>query len=244
MDVFYPSRPAKPVPLVLQVSSTKDYGKWINLRACYIYGLLTAGYAGAVMQWNGGEKVSPRGTVFPEKQAARLFRARADHWGLSGKLGITGHSKGSSRAAVAALVNETKCEADPGLHADQSGRFQAALMSAGQHDKAHLKEDGFLDQIGSRKREALQASRKRESGEDEEGESSCDFASPDDPPVFLCIGGQDKPFRVAQMKRLAAKCKDAGILYKFVLDPDYGHSYNPKPAVVREIFAYFDRQLK
>lgn len=244
MDVFYPSRPARPVPLVLQISSTKDHGKWINLRACYLYGLLTAGYAGAVMQWNGGEKVSPRGKVFPEKQAARLLRARADHWGLSGKLGVTGHSKGSSRAAVAALVNETDCEADRGPHAEQSSRFQAALMSAGQHDKAHLIEDGFLDQIGSRKRKAILASRKRKSGVDEGGKSSCDYVSKDDPSVFLSVGGRDKPFRVAQMKRLAAKCKKAGILYRFVLDPDLGHAYNPKPAVIREIFAYFDKKLK
>ncbi len=244
MDVFYPSRPARPVPLVLQISSTKDHGKWINLRACYLYGLLTGGYAGAVMQWNGGEKVAPRGTVFPEKHAARLLRARADRWGLSGKLGVTGHSKGSSRAAVAALVNETDCEANRGPHADQSSRFQAALMSAGQHDKAHLIEDGFLDQIGRRKREAILASRKENPEGDDEGKSPCDYVSKDDPPVFLSVGGKDKGFRVAQMKRLAAKCKEAGILYKFVLDPDLGHAYNPKPAVIREIFAYFDKQLK
>ena len=244
MDVFYPSRPARPVPLVLQISSTKDHGKWINLRACYMYGLLTGGYAGAVMQWNGGQRVSPRGKVFPEKQAARLLRARADRWGLSGKLGVTGHSKGSSRAAVAALINETNCEAHLGPHAKQSSRFQAALMSAGQHDKAHLFEDGFLDQVGSRKRKAILASRGKKSGEDERGKSPCDYASKDDPPVFLSVGGRDKGFRVAQMKRLAAQCKKAGILYKFVLDPDLGHAYNPKPAVIREIFAYFDKQLK
>ena len=244
MDVFYPSRPARPVPLVLQISSTKDHGKWINLRACYLYGLLTAGHAGAVMQWNGGDKVSPRGTVFPEKHAARLFRARADHWGLSGKLGVTGHSKGSSRAAVAALVNETDCEANLGPHAKQSSRFQAALMSAGQHDKAHLIEDGFLDQIGERKRKAILASRGKNPKEDDEGKSAIDYASKGDPPVFLSTGGKDKPFRVAQMKRLAAKCKEVGILHKFVLDPELEHAYNPKPAVIREIFAYFDKQLK
>ena len=244
MDVFYVSRPAQPVPLVLQISSTKDYGKWINLRACYVYGLLTHGYAGAVMQWNGGEKVSPRGTVFPEKQVARLLRARADHWGLSGKLGVTGHSKGSSRAAVAALVNETNCETEAGPHADQSGRFQAALMSAGQHDKAHLKEDGFFDQIGPRKRQALQAKSEQKHAEHDEEKSSCDYVSADDPPVFLSVGAQDRPFRVAQMKRLAAKCEEVGILYKFVLDPDLGHAYNPRPEVLRDVFAYFDKQLK
>jgi hypothetical protein len=244
MDVFHPSHPARPVPLVLQISSTKDHGKWINLRACYLYGMLTAGYAGAVMQWNGGDKVSPRGRVFPEKRAARLLRARAGHWGLSGKLGVTGHSKGSSRAAVAALVNETDCEEDLGPHADQSDRFQAALMSAGQHDKAHLYEDGFLQQVGRRKREALLAERGKQRGKDTEGKSAIDYVSPDDPPVFLSVGGRDKPFRVAQMKRLAARCREVGILHKFVLEPKLEHAYNPRPAVIRETLEYFDKQLK
>ena len=91
---------------------------------------------------------------------------------------------------------------------------------------------------------ALRASRKNKSSEDEGGESSSDYASKDDALVFLSVGAQDKPFRVAQMKRLAAKCQEAGILYKLVVDPDLAHAYNPKPEVIREIFAYFDKQLK
>ena len=64
MDVIYPSGSSAPVPLMLQITSTKDSGKWINQRAYYIYGLLTTGYAGAIMDYNGGAKVSPKGEVF------------------------------------------------------------------------------------------------------------------------------------------------------------------------------------
>jgi hypothetical protein len=229
MDVLYPSQTTKPVPLVLLISSKKDYGKWINGAACYLYGLTTTGYAGAVMQHDDGQQVAPHGPVFPEKQAARLLRARADHWGLSGKLGVTGHSKGSSRAALAAFVNEASYEKNLDPHSNASARFQAVLLAAGKHDNAHLKEDGFT---------------KRKGTDEDDETSSIEFVSSDDPPAFLCIGGQDKPFRVAQMKRMAAKCKEAGILYKFVLDPDIGHAYDPKPAIIREIFAFFDKQLK
>ncbi|MHC4500719.1 MAG: hypothetical protein ACYS21_16600, partial [Planctomycetota bacterium] len=61
MDVIYPSGRSDPVPLMLQITSTKTPGKWINQRAYYIYGLLTTGYAGAIMDYNGGDRVSPVG---------------------------------------------------------------------------------------------------------------------------------------------------------------------------------------
>jgi hypothetical protein len=154
MDVIYPSGQSGPVPLMLQITSTKEPGKWINQRAYYIYGLLTTGYAGAIMDYKGGDRVSPVGRVFPEKQAARLLRANAKKWNLSGKLGVTGHSKGSSRAAKAAFVNEAEFEDDPGPHAEQSARFQVVLASAGQHAKEFLIEDGYLDEVGQSKREA------------------------------------------------------------------------------------------
>jgi len=158
MDVIYPSGQSDPVPLMLQITSTKDAGKWINQRAYYIYGLLTTGYAGAIMDYNGGDRVSPVGRVFPEKQAARLLRANAKRWNLSGKLGVTGHSKGSSRAAKAAFVNDAKFEDDPGPHAEQSARFQVVLASAGQHAKEFLIEDGYLDEVGPSIRNQWRAS--------------------------------------------------------------------------------------
>ena len=46
---------------------------------------------------------------------------------------------------------------------------------------------------------ALLAERKLEPDARPEGNSSCDYVSAGDAPVFLSIGGKDKPFRVAQM---------------------------------------------
>jgi len=144
MDVIYPSGRTDPVPLMLQITSTKERGKWINQRAYYIYGLLATGYAGAIMDWNGtGPGAAPGGDVFPEKRAARLLRAHARNWNLSGRIGVTGHSKGSGRAGKAAFINEGNWEADRGPYAEKSGRFQAALLSAGQHAPEFLIKDGF-----------------------------------------------------------------------------------------------------
>jgi len=204
------------VPLMLQVTSTKERGKWINQRAYYIYGLLTAGYAGAIMDWNGtGPGAAPGGDVFPEKRAARLLRARARDWNLSGRLGVTGHSKGSSRAGKAAFINEGNWEADRGPYAEQSDRFQVALLSAGQHAPEFLIEDGFHKPV-------------RETSEQLRKVSTLTYMTPDDPPVFLSVGQLDREFRVKQMKRMAARCEEVGITYRLFVQKGMGHMYNPR----------------
>lgn len=244
MDVIYPSGQCDPVPLMLQITSTKDPGKWINQRAYYIYGLLTTGYAGAIMDYNGGAKVSPVGDVFPEKRAARLIRANAEKWNLSGKIGVTGHSKGSSRAAKAAFINDGEREKSPGPHAKQSDRFQVALLSAGQHAKEFLIDDGYLDEVSRAKRESAERSLAQETVEEIRINSTCAYVTPDDPPVFLCVGELDKKFRVAQMKRLAAQCKEVGLEYRLVVQKEMPHMYIPDPTVIGQIFSFLDKHLK
>ncbi len=244
MDVIYPSGEADPVPLMLQITSIKDTGFWINQRAYYIYGLLTNGYAGAIMEHNGGTQFSPKGFLFPEKRAARLLRAEAEKWNLSGKIGVTGHSKGSSRAAKAAFLNDGEREGDPGPNADQSDRFQASLLSAGMHATEFLIEDGYLDEVGEAKREAAQKQFEEMTLEEMLEISTTTYVTPDDPPAFLCVGELDKGFRVAQMTRLAHKCREVGLEHRFVIQPDMPHQYIDDPVVIGRIFRFLDRYLK
>ncbi len=232
MDVIYPSGQTDPVPLMLQITSTKERGKWINQRAYYIYGLLTTGYAGAIMDWNGtGPGATPGGDVFPEKRAARLLRARARNWNLSGRIGVTGHSKGSGRAGKAALINEGNWEADRGPYAEKSDRFQVALLSAGQHAPEFLIEDGFHKPIRQSKDELARV-------------SSLTYVTPDDPPVFLSVGELDREFRVKQMKRVAARCDEVGVTYRLFVQKGMGHMYNPRPEVIGHIYSFLDWHLK
>jgi hypothetical protein len=244
MDVIYPSGRSAKVPLMLQITSVSQPGKWINQRAYYIYGLLTRGYAGAIMDWNSGDKVSPTGRVFPEKQAARLLHANADKYNLSGKLGVTGHSKGSTRAAMAAFINESECEADLGPHADQSAMFQVALISAGRHVSETLIEDGLLNYISEKKAKERLKQQKEVPFDTIRIGSSSAYLTPDDPPVFLSVGSLDDKYRVVQMKRLAAKCEEVGLEHRFILQEGMGHMYNPDPKVIGEIYTFFDKYLK
>lgn len=244
MDVIYPSGDAAPVPLMLQISSIKTQGPWINQRAYYIYGLLTNGYAGAIMEHNGGSMFSPKGELFPEKRAARLLRAEADRWNLSGKLGVTGHSKGSSRAAKAAFLNDGEGEGEPGPNADMSDRFQASLLSAGQHATEYLIEDGYLEEVGPDKREAGEEKFEDMTLEEMLAISTTSYVTPDDPPAFLCVGERDKQFRVRQMTRLADKCEEEGVPHRFVIQPNMPHQYIDDPEVIGRIFRFLDRYLK
>jgi len=194
--------------------------------------LLTTGYAGAIMDWNGtGPGATPGGDVFPEKRAARLLRARARNWNLSGRIGVTGHSKGSSRAGKAAFINEGNWEAERGPYADQSDRFQVALLSAGQHAPEFLIEDGFHKPIRQSKDELTRV-------------STLTYVTPDDPPVFLSVGELDRKFRVKQMKRLAARCDAVGVTYRLFVQKRMGHMYNPRPEVIGRIYSFLDWYLK
>ncbi|MBD3375903.1 hypothetical protein GF406_12780 [candidate division KSB1 bacterium] len=232
MDVIYPSEPKAAVPLMLQVTSVSKRGKWINKRACYIFGLLTTGYAGAIMDWNISKGIVPHGDLFPEKRALRLLRGRAAEWNLSGKIGITGPSKGGTRAALAAVINENKMEADLGPYAEEPSRFNVALVSAGRHAREFLIKDGCMN-TSSRGRpvEELRAT------------SSITYVTPDDPALFLSVGELDT-YRTEQMKRLAKRCKKVGLEYQLVNQKGLGHEYNPNPDVIKEIFNFFDRYLK
>jgi len=184
------------------------------------------------MDWNGtGPGAAPGGDVFPEKRAARLLRARAGDWNLSGRLGVTGHSKGSSRAGKAAFINEGNWEADRGSYAEQSDRFQVALLSAGQHAPEFLIEDGFHKPVS-------------QSTEQLRKVSTLTYVTPDDPPVFLSVGELDRPFRVAQMKRLAAQCKKVGVEHRIIIQKGMGHMYNPRLQVIGHIYDFFDRYLR
>jgi hypothetical protein len=68
--------------------------------------------------------------------------------------------------------------------------------------------------------------------------------TPDDPPVLLSVGALDKPFRVAQMKRLADQCKKVGVEHRLIVQQGMGHMYNPRPQVIGPIYEFLDRYLK
>jgi len=46
------------------------------------------------------------------------------------------------------------------------------------------------------------------------------------------------------MKRLAVKCEEVGLEFRFINQKGMGHMYNPNPEIIEEIFNFFDKHLK
>lgn len=97
MDVIYPSGRSDPVSLMLQITSTKDPGKWINQRAYYIYGLLTTGYAGAIMDYNGGQE------EFEQYRLANSIKKNARFFHNEKRIAISGYSSDNFKNRLGAL---------------------------------------------------------------------------------------------------------------------------------------------
>lgn len=148
MDVIHPAAPEKPVPAVMEISTSSPasdpaYHNRINRNSCYPFTWMMDGYA-AVMLDNvanfatsetiyGEPMTVPTGPHFPEKRALRLLRARKSDWGLSGKVAVMGISKSCLRAVMAGLIGNERpgkkyaVEMEKGPHADQSDRFDAMI---------------------------------------------------------------------------------------------------------------------
>ncbi len=148
MDVIHPASPARPVPTVLEISTTIQaedpaFYTRINRNSCYVFTWTMAGYAGVIldnvannvtsMSIYGRQMTVPAGPHFPEKRALRLLRARKNEWGLSGKVAVMGISKSATRAIMAGLVGNERpngeyvIEADKGAYAGQPDRFDAMI---------------------------------------------------------------------------------------------------------------------
>jgi hypothetical protein len=111
LDLWAPAKPRRPVPLVLEISVTATGPQDKEMLLFYFntpYPSTYAffGYAVGIMGFvcpdpkkGDGREV---GLDFPEHKALRLLRARKSEWGLSGKIGLMGMSKSSSRALLTA----------------------------------------------------------------------------------------------------------------------------------------------
>ena len=134
MDLIAPAKPRRPVPLVLEPSATSTGEddaemKLFNFNAPYVMSYACFGYAVAVM---GFVYPDPRGSDGwavgldgAERKAIRLLRARKEEWGLSGKIGMMGISKSSSRVLLTAAKRPGQ---KPGLDQGRLGEYPYSVF--------------------------------------------------------------------------------------------------------------------
>jgi sulfatase modifying factor 1 len=245
MDIIHPAAPEKPVPAVLEISTsiqTEDPARHtrINRNSCYVFTWTMAGYAGVILDNVANRATSlsiygepmtvPMGPNFPEKRALRLLRARRIDWGLSGKVAIMGISKSCLRAIMGALVNDEPppnekyvTEANKGPHGDQSDRFDAMIAGGFPWPK-------------------------------DRWPSLMDYLSADDPPLIWCqstyLSRMARPHYVDQVrekeiflrKEIGKKSEALGIPYEVFYGTPIGHDFDY--VYLRHILSFVEPYMK
>lgn len=250
MDVRYPSRPEKPVPLAIQIPHNNDHrmngAAFTKYTDSLLEGLLTRGYAGAVVD----HPVAPpyRGidlqpdAMHKLKAAIRTLRARAKPYHLDAKhFGVLGFSRGSGMAAMLATTGDIAEFEGEGPNPQHSSRVQAALVLAGRMDHKRLREDGISTSVWNRYVAAWGDPAKSAAQWDRA--SAATYVTRDDAPTFLCVGGKDA-YRTSQIRRFAKVLKAAGVEHEYVEEPGKGHVVTTNPTTIRAIYDFFDRHLR
>jgi hypothetical protein len=243
MDVIYPAKPVKPVPAVLEISTSTHSvdpanHRRINRNSCYPFTWMMDGYAAAMMDnvanhvttmsIYGESMTAPTGVHFPEKRALRLLRARKDEFGLSGKIAVMGISKCNMRAIMAGLVNGEHpngnyvLEADKGPFVDESDRFD--VMLTGGFPKRPIEFRMILD-----------------------------YLSDDDPALIWCqtvylsrmqraTYVQDQLDKQAVLRDIEKRCKAFGVPCKNYYGTPTGHDFDY--VYINDIINFADMYMK
>jgi acetyl esterase/lipase len=248
LDIMYPSRPSRPVPLLMHIS-IDNASRMSNAAAHWTYHdmmaecALTRGYA--VAEVDNPLKVfllfdpMPQ-TAYRLKAAVRTIRSKAKELGFDGEhIGVMGFSRSSGEAGILAMSAGMKELEGDGPHKEFSSRVQCAVLHAGRMDYLALVRQGhqlakaYTDIWGDpvKNRSAWEA------------HSAISYVTADDPPTFLCTGDSDD-FRTEQMRLMAGALKKAGVEHKLVVIPKMGHWVVNDVKVLGEIYDFLDAHLK
>ncbi|MCE5326595.1 MAG: prolyl oligopeptidase family serine peptidase [Planctomycetaceae bacterium] len=247
MDVCYPSKPLRPVPAVVQVSSDNvnrngNDAQWIN-NDLLAEGFLTRGYAGVWIdnpmskrRYVGYDRMPDVAVII--KAAVRAVRAGAAGYNIDADhIGLTGFSQAASQAALAAMSGGMR-ELEQGPNLNVSSRVQAVLLNAGTVDYPALLKDrpkagefyaGFLGDPKANRSVWEQ-------------HSALYYVTADDPPTFLSVGARDY-IHLPQAELMAAALKKAGVECKQAVTPNLGLQVTAAPEVLSDIYQFFDAHL-
>jgi len=248
LDVMYPSRPSRPVPVLMHIS-IDNASRMSNATAHWTYHdmaaecALTRGYA--VAEVDNPLKVFMLFDPMPEtayrlKAAVRTIRSKAPQLGFDGdRIGVMGFSRSSGEAGILAMTGGMKELEGDGPAKEFSSRVQCAVLHAGRMDHLALVAQGhklakaYTDIFGDpvKNRAAWEA------------HSAISYVTADDPPTFLCTGDDDD-FRTEQMRLMAGALKKAGVEHKLVVIPKMRHWVVNDAKVLGEIYDFLDAHLK
>lgn len=248
LDVAYPAAPAKPVPLVFEITcdnaARMGNGSLLFCRDTLVEGALLNGFAAAMIDhpvsppYKGLDDPSPKVWQIA-KAAVRTMRARAGEWNTNGKTGAMGFSRGGPFAATLAVSNGVAALEGDGPNKDVSSDVQAALVHGNRYDYLDLlPNDPMLARFAKAWGERDASKEKWAS------HSAANYVGDRIAPIFLNTSDAESPeYRdgIAKFDKLLTERK---VEHVYQIDADgRGHRVTTDPNTLAAIYAFFHKHL-
>jgi hypothetical protein len=248
MDIFYPSKPAAPVPMLMEITCDNENRMGtFSLAFCrdtLVEGALLAGFATAMVDH---PVPAPYKGMFPMpdstirmKAAVRTLRHEGKALGANGEIGVIGFSRGSSQAALLATTNGRPEFEKGGLNPGESSDVQAALVHGERYDFMALTPvDGMY------KRFEAAWGKREEKPEAWDAHSAIRYVTSQTPPMFLNTSDKEEVTYREQLALLDKKLTEAGVEHVYQVDADgRGHRVTTDPGTLKAIYSFFRAHLK
>jgi dienelactone hydrolase len=233
MDIIYPSKPSKKVPVLMEITcDNKDRFGSFSLLFCHdtlVEGAAAAGFAAAMVD----HPVPPpyKGIDDPMQQsiermeaAVKMLRAQANELGTSDKVGAIGFSRGGPFAAVLAA----------------KGDVNAALIHGNRYDYLDLlPKDPMIPRF-------QKVWGKAADNKDKWAEHGASiYLTKNSSPMFLNTSNAESPEYQDGLAKFDKRLTELGIEHVYQVDEDgRGHRVSTEPKTLGRIYEFFATYLK
>ena len=249
LDVYYPEKTDKPVPLVVWIHG----GAWLggSKDRCPALPLLREGYAVASVTYRFSQNGKLPAQIEDCKAAIRWLRAHAKDLNIDpAHIGVWGSSAGGHLVALLGVASDEK-KWEKGEHLDQPSKVQAVvnwfgpsnLLTMGEqsgpdsrirHDAADSPESKLIGGAVQENKEAANAA------------SPVTYVTKDDAPMLLMHGDRDNVVPHGQSVELHAALEKAGVKSELRTIKGAGHGgpgFND-PESLKAVWDFFAKYLR
>lgn len=250
LDLYYPEKSDKPVPLVIWIHG----GAWRSgsKRRCAALQLLSNGFAVASIEYRFSQQAPFPAQIEDCKAAVRWLRAHAKDYNLDpAHFGAWGSEAGGHLVALLGTAGGVK-ELEGALgNPDQSSRVQAVCDWFGPADLFRMAEqsgsESMMDHNAPYSSESqLIGGPIAQNKEKADRASPITYVSKDAPPFMIMHGDKDPLAPVKQSETLHDALKKAGVDSTLVILPGMGQGLkvSEDPENKAKVWAFFEKHLK
>ena len=265
MDVIYPSKPKQPVPALMEITcdnvNRMGAGSLLYCHDTLLEGGAVAGFAVAMIDhpvrppYKGIDDPMPQ-LIHRLKAAVRTLRAGGNEFGMNGKIGVIGFSRGGPMAGFLAATGARKdlegdgspddqssggsLEGSPRPHQGVSSAVQAAVVHGNRYDYLAIGPD---DPMYTRFERAWGP--RDENRERWATHGVVHYLTREAAPMFLNTSDTESPEFREGLATLASRLKALGVQHVHQVDRDgRGHQVSTDPATLRAVYAFLHAHLE